>query len=157
MLGNHLILNEQKITPNKGKCERSMVPTGTGKTGNPGKMGRHFPVRQKSGNFVKTGKVGERSVNFTQNTGKIGKNSTGELKKYWKSQGKLSASNSESIANMAPYFKQKRTLKNTGKLQKILEKSGKFVSLKKWEPWRCSEEPALTQTHFKFLPTKLLR
>ena len=29
---------------------------------------------------------------------------------------------------------KKRTLKNTGKLQKILEKSGKFVSLKKWEP-----------------------
>ena len=33
-----------------------MVPTGTGK---PGKMGRHFPVREKSGNFYQTGKVRE--------------------------------------------------------------------------------------------------
>ena len=30
------------------------VPTRTGK---PGKMGRHFPVREKSGNFEQTGKV----------------------------------------------------------------------------------------------------
>ena len=37
-----------------------MVPTGTGK---PGKMERHFLVREKSGNFVKTRKSG----NFTQN------------------------------------------------------------------------------------------
>ena len=29
---------------------------------------------------------------------------------------------------------KKRTLKNTGKLQKILEKSGKIFSPKKWEP-----------------------
>ena len=36
-----------------------MVPTGTGNQGKPGKMGRHFPVREKSGNFVKTGKVRE--------------------------------------------------------------------------------------------------
>ena len=32
------------------------VPTRTGK---PGKMGRHFPVREKSGNFDETGKVRE--------------------------------------------------------------------------------------------------
>ena len=31
-----------------------MVPTGTGKTG---KMGKNFPVGEKSGNFTKTGKV----------------------------------------------------------------------------------------------------
>ena len=36
-----------------------MVPTGTGNQGKPGKIGRHFPVREKSGNFVKTGKVRE--------------------------------------------------------------------------------------------------
>ena len=36
---------------------KSMVPTGTGNQGKPGKMGRHFPVREKSGNFFKTGKV----------------------------------------------------------------------------------------------------
>ena len=50
-----------------------MVPTGTANQGKPGKMGRHFPVREKSGNFVKTGKVKEKSGNFTQNTRKIGK------------------------------------------------------------------------------------
>ena len=34
-----------------------MVPTGTGNQGKPGKMRRHFPVREKSENFLKTGKV----------------------------------------------------------------------------------------------------
>ena len=33
-----------------------MVPTWTGK---PGKMGKHFPVREKSWNFEQTGKVRE--------------------------------------------------------------------------------------------------
>ena len=33
------------------------------------KMGRHFPVREKTGNFKQTGKVGENHT------------------KYWKSQG----------------------------------------------------------------------
>ena len=46
--------------------ERDRVPTRTGK---PGKMGRHFPVREKSGNFDQTGKVRE---NYT---------------KYWKTEG----------------------------------------------------------------------
>ena len=47
------------------------VPTRTGKPGKPGKMGRHFPVREKSGNFDQTGKVREKSGKITQNTGKI--------------------------------------------------------------------------------------
>ena len=34
-------------------------------------MGRHFPVREKSGNFEQTGKVREKSGKTTQNTGKI--------------------------------------------------------------------------------------
>ena len=38
------------------------VPTRTGK---PGKMGRHFPVREKSGNFDETGKVGGKSGKIT--------------------------------------------------------------------------------------------
>ena len=42
------------------------VPTRTGK---PGKMGRHFPVREKSGNFEQTGKVRENHT------------------KYWKTKG----------------------------------------------------------------------
>ena len=44
------------------------VPTRTGK---PGKKGRHFPVREKSGNFEQTGKVREKSGKITQNTGKL--------------------------------------------------------------------------------------
>ena len=37
------------------------VPTRTGK---PGKMGRHFPVREKSGNFEQTGKVSENHTKY---------------------------------------------------------------------------------------------
>ena len=40
------------------------VPTRTGKTGKPGKMGRHFPVREKSGNFEQTGKVRENQTKY---------------------------------------------------------------------------------------------
>ena len=47
------------------------VPTRTAKPGKPGKMGRHFPVREKSGNFEQTGKVREKSGKITQNTGKL--------------------------------------------------------------------------------------
>ena len=39
----------------------SRVPTRTGK---PGKMGRHFPVREKSGNFEQTGKVRENHTKY---------------------------------------------------------------------------------------------
>ena len=49
------------------------VPTRAGKTGKPGKMGKHFPVREKSGNFEQTGKVREKSGKTTQNTGKLRK------------------------------------------------------------------------------------
>ena len=66
-----------------------MVPTGTGNQGKPGKMGRHFPVREKTGNFVKTGKVRGKSWNFTQNTGKIGKNYSGKLKRILEKSGKF--------------------------------------------------------------------
>ena len=44
-----------------------MVPTGTGNQGKPGKMGRHFPVREKSANFVKTGKVREFCPKYWKN------------------------------------------------------------------------------------------
>ena len=43
----------------------------------------------QSGNFVKTGKVREKSGNFTQNTGKIRKNSTGKLKRILEKSGKF--------------------------------------------------------------------
>ena len=41
-------------------------PLGTGK---PGKMGRHFPVREKSGNFDQTGKVRENHTKYWKNLG----------------------------------------------------------------------------------------
>ena len=52
-------------------CMDNRVPTQTGK---PGKMGRHFPVKEKSGNFEQTGKVREKSGKITQNTGKTSEN-----------------------------------------------------------------------------------
>ena len=48
--------------------------TGTGNQGKPGKMGRHFPVRERSGNFVKTGKVREFYSKYWKNLKKL----------YWK-------------------------------------------------------------------------
>ena len=51
------------------KLYKCRVPTRTGKPGKPGKMGRHFPVREKSGNFDQTGKVRENHT------------------KYWKTEG----------------------------------------------------------------------
>ena len=57
---------KMKKTKSTGSIHR--VPTRTGK---PGKMGRHFPVREKSGNFEQTGKVREKSGKTTQNTGKL--------------------------------------------------------------------------------------
>ena len=47
------------------------VPTRIGKREKPGKMGRHFPVREKSENFDQTGKVREKSGKITQNTRKL--------------------------------------------------------------------------------------
>ena len=93
-------------------------------------MGRHFPVREKSGNFEQTGKVRENHT------------------KYWKTD-----------INWDKYYliflvifkwtvyyllkwikfsvKKQNIKKVLEKWQKILEKSGNFVSLEKWEPWGC--------------------
>ena len=57
--------------PTHGHMHACRVPTRTGKPGKPGKMGKHFPVREKSGNFEQTGKVREKSGKITQNTGKL--------------------------------------------------------------------------------------
>ena len=73
------------------------------KSGKTWKMGRHFPVREKSGNFVKTGKIREFYSEYWEN----GKNlywkiekDTGKLfKKYWKSQGNLSVRKSGNHAD----------------------------------------------------------
>ena len=45
----------------QGKVMFSRVPTRTGK---PGKVGRHFPVREQSGNFEQTGKVRENYTKY---------------------------------------------------------------------------------------------
>ena len=44
--------------PRKYGNSTTRAPTGTGKQGKPGKW-KNFPVREKSGNFVQTGKVRE--------------------------------------------------------------------------------------------------
>ena len=72
-----------------------MVPTKTGNQGKPGKMGRHFPVREFCEDWKSQGillKILEKII-------------LENLKEYWKSPGNLSASNSENHANMVPYFK----------------------------------------------------
>ena len=109
-----------------------MVPTGTGNQGKPRKMGRHFPVGEKSENFVKTGKVREFYSKYWKNWKKF----------YWKIEkntGKAREICQKVIVKTLQIWyhtlNKKRTLKITGKLRKILEKSGKFVSPKKWEPW----------------------
>ena len=100
------------------------VPTLTGK---PGKMGRHFPVREKSGNFEQTGKSGK----ITQNTGKL-------------REFEINIMIFLVIFKLTVYYlpkwikfsvKKKQNIKKVlEKWQRVLEKSGNFVSLKKWEP-----------------------
>ena len=48
-----------------------MVTTRTGKPGKPGKIGERFPVREKSGNFAKNGKVREFYPKYWRNQKKI--------------------------------------------------------------------------------------
>ena len=47
----------------------------------------------------------QKSGNFTQILEKSEKKRLDNFKKYWKSRGNLSASNSENTANETPYFK----------------------------------------------------
>ena len=82
-----------------------------------GKTRRHFPVREKSGNFAKSGKVGEFYTKYWRNQKKILqigklKKKKKKKKKYWKSQGNLPGSKSEKPANVVSYFKFKKTLKS---------------------------------------------
>ena len=77
-------------------------------------MRKHFPVREKSGNLVKTGKVSEFYSIYWKNQKKY----TGKLKKNWKSQGNLSIRNSKNCANMEPYFNLKNNFKKYWKTVK---------------------------------------
>ena len=108
----------------------AVVPTGTGNQGKPGKWKGIF----QSGNFVKTGKVREFYSKYWKNWKKL----------YWKIEkntGNVREICQPVIVKTLQIWyntlNKKRTLKNTGKLRKILEKSGKFVSPKKWEPWNA--------------------
>ena len=68
-----------------------MVPTWTGK------WESIFQSRKTQGILLRL----EKSGKYTKNTGKIRKSCAGKLKKkHWKSQGNLSASNSENPVNM---------------------------------------------------------
>ena len=118
-----------------------MVPTGTGK------MGRHFPVMEKSGNFVKTGKVREFYSEYWRNQKKL----------YWKTERnawKVREIYQPVIIKALQIWyhtlNKEKNLTNTGKLQKLLEKSGKFVSVKKWEP--CS----IVQINSEFVKVLLI-
>ena len=100
-----------------------MVPTGTENQGKPGKMRRHFPVREKSGNFVKTGNVRENSGEFYSRYRK------NQEKLYWKIEkntGKVRETCQLIIVKTLQIWyytlNKKKTLKNTGKLQKKKKK-----------------------------------
>ena len=105
--GNLTLCEKQEIL----LLSQCMVPTGTGKLG---KMGRYFPVMEKSGNLLqilenqtrnvcwktekKTGKVGEFCQAVIMETlqiwyhtlnRKVTLKNTGKLWKYWKSQGEV--------------------------------------------------------------------
>ena len=93
------------------------------------KWGNIFQSEKKSGNFAKTGKVREFYPKYWE---KSEKNYTGKLKtkKYWKVR-EICQTGIVKTLQMWYHTLNKKELKNTGKLRKILEKSGKFVSQKK--------------------------
>ena len=64
-----------------------MVPTRTGK---PGKIGEHFPLREKSGKFAKTGKVREFGPKYWKIGTKLYWKLEKILEKSGKSQGNVS-------------------------------------------------------------------
>ena len=109
-----------------------MVLTDTGKQGKPGKVGRHFSVREKSGNFVKTGKVMEFYSKYWKNQKKL----------YWKIEkntGKVSKISQPVIEKPCKYgtiLKKKKYWKTVKITGEVREKLGKFVSPKKWSPAR---------------------
>ena len=111
------------VTKSDTNPRYDMVPTRTGNQGKPGKMERHFPVREKSGNFVKTGKVREFYSKYLKNQKK---------KLHWKIEKKKNTGKVREICQPVIvktlqiwYHNKKKNFKNTGKLRKMLEKSEK--------------------------------
>ena len=113
-------VNSPPPTPS-ATVDNCMVPTWTRKTGKPGKIRKLFPVSEKSGNFEHTGKVGEF------------------YPKYWENEEILTSFYFHFFFDFLIEVYLLNSLNKT--LNKILEnkkkkleKSGKFVSLKMWEP-----------------------
>ena len=76
------VSSECKLEMNSYKLKiLVMVPTVTRKTGKPGKMGDHFPVREKSGNFANMTPY----LKYKRALKKYRK-----TEKYWKSRGNFS-------------------------------------------------------------------
>ena len=67
MLCSHLTFAFASTSPSPSDFNIARVPTRTGKTGKPGKMGRHFQVIEKSGILNRL----EKSGKTMQNTGKL--------------------------------------------------------------------------------------
>ena len=98
-----------------------MVPTGTRNQRNLEKWAGIFQSGKSQGILSRL----EKSGNFTQNTGKIKKSYTGKVREI------CQPVIVKTLQIWYHTLNKKRTLKIPGKLQKILEKSGKFVSPKK--------------------------
>ena len=98
-----------------------MVPPRTGNQGKPGKWEGIFQSGKSQGILSRL----EKSGNFTQNTGKIGKNYTGKLKRILEKVREICQP--VIVKTLQIWYhtlNKKRTLKNTGKLPKILESQG---------------------------------
>ena len=87
----------------------TLVPTGTG---NPGKMGRHFPVREESGNFTKTRKVRAFYPKYWKNQKKL----------YWKIEKILEICQQVIVKNLQICYHNL----NKNELEKILENWKKY-------------------------------
>ena len=95
-----------------------MIPTRTGK---PGKMGEHFPVREKSGDFAKTANVREFYPKYWKIRKKL-------YCKFDKNTGKVGEICQPVIVEILQIWyhtlNEKRTSKKSGRLRKILESRG---------------------------------
>ena len=102
------------------------VPTQTGK---PGKMGRHFPVREKSGNFEQTRKVKENHTKYWKNIREFQKNVLCYFLVIFKNELSIICSNGSSFQfkkqNIKKYWKIE---KDTGKVREFCQ-SGKVGTL----------------------------
>ena len=109
--------------------------TGKRKTWKNGKaFSSQGKVRELCQDWKSPGKVGEFYSKYWKNQTKLCwkiEKKKKKKKKYWKNQGNLLASNSENLQIWYHTLNKKRTLKNTGKLQKITGKVGEICQSEK--------------------------